>query len=116
MKSFQFIILSIALIVSAFIFNGGLYKFETIQTGVVHKINILTGHIELCIFNNGCTSFPAYKKAPKFSILTLYRQKYPEYNDLDNDQLVSALHKKYTTELNLQLSKEDFSEFLMHGK
>jgi len=42
-------------------------------------------------------------------LLKDYRTKYPQYDDLNDDQLVSALQQKYNTENGVDVSLEDFS-------
>lgn len=51
------IILCSVIITLAILFNGGFYKFETVQAGLVHKYNIFTGTIELCVQGRGCNEF-----------------------------------------------------------
>jgi hypothetical protein len=52
------LILACCLIIAlAILLSDGFYKFETIQGGVVHKYNVFTGSVELCLQNSGCRDF-----------------------------------------------------------
>ncbi len=58
MRTYERAILVAAIILaSAILLNGGIYKYETVQVGVVHKYNVFTGSVELCIQKRGCNNF-----------------------------------------------------------
>ncbi|EHW0642930.1 MULTISPECIES: hypothetical protein [Vibrio harveyi group] len=114
MKLLASLVLGISAVFSAFFLNGGLYRTDTIQVGLVHKTNILTGEISLCRFDNGCQQFSTPQLFEGKSIISVYRRQYPQYNDLSNDQLAKALYKKLKSELNLTISEAEFIKIFTH--
>jgi hypothetical protein len=113
MRFLSICIVSLSLVASAFFISGGIYKTETIQLGLLHKTNIITGSLMLCRFDNGCTAFPEFKELEESSILSLYRSKYRQYNYLSNKKLSSALYEKYKSNLGLSISKSEFNKILL---
>lgn len=52
------VIVLIALIIMiGFVFSDGIYRFDKIQAGVVHKYNKITGTVQICIQDRGCVDF-----------------------------------------------------------
>jgi hypothetical protein len=114
LKLLASVVLGISAVCSAFFLNGGLYRTDTIQVGLVHKTNILTGEVSLCRFEHGCQQFSTPQLFEGKSIISVYRRQYPQYNDLSNDQLAKALYKKLKSELNITISEAEFIKIFTH--
>lgn len=127
MNSVSTIILALCILIAALIVSGGVYRTETIQAGVTHRTNILTGEIDLCILDKGCEPFsersfePQPEPTPKSSrendILATYplehfRTLYPEYDDLSDSELAGTLYKIYLEQSGLNVSKESYFEVI----
>ena len=123
MKSLNITIICMALIISVYMFSGGIYRYDTIQLGVIHRINIITGNVSVCIMEEGCKDFVTkavslYEKKIKcpdiesaIFPITYYRNN-PEYNAYTDSQLANWLYAKYTNDYDLKVSKESFFEVI----
>jgi hypothetical protein len=53
----KIIILAAVIIAVGIFLSGGIYRFHTVQAGVVHRYNNFTGRVDLCVQNRGCNEF-----------------------------------------------------------
>ncbi len=115
------------------ILSDGIYFFESTQVGSVQKYNKFTGHMELChlvekkakcqglnneyLFRVNSVSAPISVEnflnnpenfAVKLSPLMLFRNKYYDDKDIDDEKLVLALYDLYKRETGAVLSLEAF--------
>ena len=52
-----------SVIIGVFIFlSNGIYTFHSPRTGVIHKMNKVTGSAYLCVLSDDCQSFKKEKK------------------------------------------------------
>ena len=118
MKISASIIFVLSLLIAAFIISGGIYRTETVRAGIVHRVNIITGDISLCTFNEGCKSFSKIQEQ-QVNIrssdallavypLTHFRELYPMYKDLSDKELAEALYNKYKERSGINVSKESY--------
>ena len=112
MSTIKLAIICSTFLISVFLFTGGFYKVETIQLGLLHKTNIITGKTFLCNFETGCNPFPEYKEVEPESIISLFRDRYPQYNDLSNEKLMNGLYRKYTEKFGIKISESEFNKIL----
>ena len=103
--------------------SGGIYSIDTIQVGVIHKLNKFTGHVELCHL---VKNIPKCQPLSNMEVLTsialdtrsaldgdlqtlsMFRKKYPQYGDLSDEELVLALYHKYKVNADSSLSLEEY--------
>ena len=128
MKLISSILLSIIILVSAFLLSGGVYRFESIEPLVAHRLNIITGKISLCVMHEGCRefsepgtpvteSFPEKIQSGKWPLYPFeYYRKLPAYDDWGNEELATAIFNKYIEESGVEVSKIAFFEVIGYEK
>lgn len=124
MKPLNITIVCIALVLSIYLLSGGLYRYETVQLGIIHRMNIITGDISVCVMEEGCKDFSKNTQPPKDNEnnhliiesaifpIKYYRNNFPEYNEYTNEQLANALYAKFSDDSGLKVSKKAFFEVI----
>lgn len=122
MNKFSLPIFGILLVFAALIISGGFYRTETVQLGIVHRTNIITGELSICALEEGCKLFSEQPEPIKpvqstakiddqaFYTISHIRSLYPQYDDYTDLELAEGMFNKFIAETNSNASKEAFFE------